>query len=130
MLVANSLITAAIGFSVSSHASSRILSRGFPIAGIALCGLWLLLIKRSFDNYLYWISSARELEEQYLHPTVKTVSRGAEFADGQPTVLILVNRTQTVRMSWLGRMVKAKAISYSVIVAFFVLYALFIVDGW
>ncbi len=130
MLVANSLITASIGFSMGSHASSRIISLGLPVAGIALCGLWFLLTRRSFDNYLYWISSARELEERYLYPTVKTVSRGADFADGLPIDLALGGKIQVLRMSRLGRTIRAAWIAYSAIIVFVGLYILFIVDSW
>jgi hypothetical protein len=130
MLVANSLITASIGFSMGSHASSHMFSLGLPIAGIALCGLWFLLTKRSFDNYLYWISSARELEERYLHPTVITVSRGADFADGLPANLALGGKRQVLRMSRLGRTIRAAWIAYSAIIVFVGLYILFILDSW
>jgi hypothetical protein len=103
---------------------------GLPVAGIALCGLWFLLTRRSFDNYLYWISSARELEGRYLHPTVKTVSRGADFADGLPTDVALGDKIQVLRMSRLGRTIRAAWIAYSAIIVFVGLCTLFIIDSW
>jgi hypothetical protein len=79
MLVANSLVLAAEGLGSSPRWFAVVL----PISGVALCTLWYLLILRGFQVHDYRVLSARELEEQYLHPTVQTVSRGAAFHAGR-----------------------------------------------
>src|SRR4051812_43356360 len=62
MLVANSVILAVTGITVSSEDESAVLHWGLPAIGITLCAAWILLTRRGFDNYLYWIFTARELE--------------------------------------------------------------------
>jgi hypothetical protein len=129
MLVANSIVLAVVGLSAGKADSSTVLSHGMPIAGLVLCLFWFALIKRGFDRYSYWILSARELEERYLAPAVRVVSRGGSYADGAPVELMLSGRYQTVQPSRVGRILSAARISYLVILTFVALYiGLFVVS--
>jgi len=130
MLVANSIVLAIIGILVGSNPStSPMLLVGMPIVGLVLCLQWFLLTERGFSTYVYWILSARELEEQYLAPPIKTVSRGGSFADGEKIGTTINGKIKSYRMGWLSRQLKAKWISYLVIAVFAVMYTLFLVSA-
>lgn len=124
MLVAHTVIASVIGMTVESGAAG-VAQVGLVIAGLVLCGVWVLLHQRGFDYYVYWILSMRELEEMHLAPT-RTLSRGAAFAAGEPVELTIGGRTIRHRMSGLGRMRVAWA-SYAVIGVFVLLYVALLV---
>jgi hypothetical protein len=86
MIYANTIVLATIGIVITSSRAGDLglLRIALGILGLVLCLSWILLTKRSFEYYNYWIFSSRELEENYLSDSVRTVSRGAVFADGQP----------------------------------------------
>ena len=127
MLVANSIVLAVTGFAVGSDKLSNVFKAGLPVVGIVLCVLWLHLTKRGFDNYVYWILSARELEEKYLPAGLTTISRGGLFADGKSVDLTIGGRDLKVRMSRVSRIFKAAWSSYLVIASFLVLYLLLLI---
>jgi hypothetical protein len=66
--------------------------------------------------------SARELEEQYLSNTIKTVARGASFADGQEVLLNINEASNTQRMSRWSRIATAQRTSYMVVIVFIIVY--------
>jgi hypothetical protein len=124
MLLANSIILAGIGFTADSLSRTRtFLSFALPCFGIVLCLLWWALLARGYDYYAYWIHCAREIEERYLAPSVRTVSRGANFADGRP-VRLMISGGKNHRLSWLSRTLRVRYASYLVILVFAVLYVL------
>ena len=122
MLVANSIVLAVIGLAISSQHELPVFTIGMPIAGLIFCAMWFLVTKRGFDNYIYWILSARELEEQHLTDVVKTVSRGGDFADGKEIQLTINGKTKKHQMSWFGRLLRVEWASYLVIAVFAVIY--------
>ena len=124
MLVANSVILALIGLLYGVADIPPLFKKSLPIAGLVLCGVWLIITKRAFDYYTYWILSARELEEEHLSPVAKTISRGGAFAAGEKVSLRVGGKTVTYRMSWLGRSVRIAWCTYLVVVGFGSLYAL------
>jgi len=124
MLVANSVILAFIGLIYGSTGPSPIFKKGLAITGLLLCMVWLILTKRAFDYYKYWILSARELEEKHLSSVVKTVSRGGAFAEGEPVNFFIGGKMITYRMSWVGRSVRIAWCSYLVVTGFVALYIL------
>jgi len=127
MLVANSIILAVIGLAISSQDKLLIFLMGMSIAGLIFCVLWFLIIKRGFDNYIYWILSVRELEEQHLTDIIKTVSRGGNFADGKKIQLTINGKNKDYQMSWLGRLIRVEWASYLVITVFAVMYFLILI---
>jgi len=124
MLVANSIILAIIGLIITSQRELPVFSIGMPIAGLILCLLWFLATKRGFDSYIYWILSARELEEQHLSDPVKTVCRGGDLADGRKIQLTINGKKKDYQMSWFGRLLRVEWVSYLVIALFAVMYIL------
>lgn len=124
LLVANSIVLAVIGLSFNSPNLSSLILVGMPISGVLLCITWFLLTKRGFDNYKYWIFSARELEEKYLNPPVKTVSRGGHFTEGKKVLIEIDNKNKNYQMSYISRKLKAEWSSYLVIGIFAVMYFL------
>jgi hypothetical protein len=93
-----------------------------------LCLFWVLLTIRGFEQHRYWILAARELEEQYLAPTVKTISVGGQLAAGK-SVEMNITGVKPLHLSRLSRRISAAWTSYLVIGVFFVLYALFLIFG-
>ena len=102
------------------------LPRVLSCLGLVLCLLWFTLTKRGFDDYVYWILTARELESS-LGKQAVLVSRGGEFADGDRVSVLLEGRSRIVRMSWLSRQLTASLASYLAIAVFAVIYVTFLV---
>jgi hypothetical protein len=123
LLVANSIVLAVTGFTANTERPPISLRVGLPVVGVVLCAFWLLLTKRGFDNYVYWVLSAREIEDKYL-PDVQTVSRGGRFADGSPVVMSLRTGSVGLRMSKTSRLFKASTSSYVIVACFIALYVL------
>ena len=128
MLVANSVVVAVIGFSMDKGIWSGI-PRGLSALGFVLCFLWYALTKRGFDNYLYWIFAARELES-HLGDQVATVSRGGAFADGDEVDFVLEGDRKHYRMSPFSRSLTAGSASYLVICVFAAMYGVFLLASW
>jgi hypothetical protein len=122
MLVANSAILAVIGLAETNSPPIHLFSIGLSFAGLFLCGIWLIIIKRGFDYQNYYVMSAREIEERFLANTIKTVSRGGTFADGQPINIIIDGKPKMLRMSWCSRIAKTEYICIIVICIFMVIY--------
>jgi hypothetical protein len=126
MLVANSVVLAVMGLVLTSARPAPLLEVILPMAGLVLCAFWLLLTRRGFDYFKYWVLSTRELEEAFLAPTVHTLSRGADFAAGQ-TVPINLQRGQIdLRMKRLPGAISAAQQSYAVIWVFNIIYIAFL----
>lgn len=126
MLVANSIILAIIGFTISAPNMPVLFSVATPLAGMALCVLWLLLTRRGFEYHRYWVLAARELEEQHLAPAIKTISRGGRLIDGRPVELSIDGKTRVYRLDSISSFLSASWNSYIVIGIFFVLYVIFL----
>lgn len=130
MLVANSIVIAAIALALTSRSSMSVFTKILPIAGVFLCIFWFLLMKRETKYADYYIKSACELEENYLAPVV-TVSRGALLAKGREVTLKCGCKDEPFQMDCWARLLRAKTIFYLVIVLFILLYAAIIFqDVW
>lgn len=127
LLVANSIVLGSIGLAMGASSRVVVFSVGMPIVGIILCVFWFLLTKRSFDNYIYWIFSAREIEERFLINSVKTISRGGDFTDGKEISLQIGSKPRKFQMSRLGRLLRVRWISYFIIGLFLVMYTLILI---
>ena len=122
MLVANSIVIAAIALALTSKSPLTVFTKILPIAGVILCIFWFLLMKRESKYADYYIKSARELEEKYLAPVV-TVSRGALLAKGREVTLKNGCKDEPFQLDWWARLLRAKTIFYLVIALFILLYA-------
>lgn len=110
MLLANSMVVAAVTVVLTSSPSDtvwtlllRVLSVALPLGGVALALFWLALISRENVYADYYVWSARELEEQHLHDTVKTVWRGRELAEGKTVQIVTDGSPRPLRMAGLAR---------------------------
>lgn len=124
MLVANSIVLAVVGFAQSSTVLSHAVKTALPVVGTLLCLFWLHLTKRGFDYCVYWIVSARELEEKYFSAEVRTVSRGGRFANGSRVVLDIDGTATGFQMSRVSRSMTTEWSAYLVIASFVALYLL------
>jgi hypothetical protein len=124
MLIANSVVLAAIGLTAGNQDTALVFRAGLPVAGILLCLLWWSLLARGFDYYAYWILSARELEELYLAPDARTVSRGAAFAAGRPVYFKRGDQEVPHQLSRASRLLRVRHNSHIVLLVFAVLYVL------
>jgi len=128
LLLANSIVIGSMILSMTvSKCFSIFISIGMSIAGIFLCILWFLLTKRTLEGYEYWIHSTREIEEKFLTPSVKTVSRGGDFADGKEVSLNIGYKSKPMRISWFGRLLHDKVTSYAIIFIFFLMHILILI---
>jgi hypothetical protein len=122
MLVANSIIIASIGLAITSQHQPTAFTLLLPIVGLFLCAIWFILVRREVGYSDYYIMSARELEEKYLSDSVKTVSRGGLFAEGNPVTIEIGGKRKELRMGRLARVLRAKTAANWVIVIMTVLY--------
>jgi hypothetical protein len=121
MLVVNSIIVAVIGFALAGQRMLPIITVSLPIAGLVVCAVWYVLMKRDFEYQAYLIYSAREIEERYLNP-IKTVSRGGAFVRGQAVELVISGASVKRRMSRIARMFRDRTAAHIVILVFAVVY--------
>lgn len=128
LLLANSIILGVVALVKSSDAPIFGLPLALPIAGLGLCVLWFLLSKRGFENYYYWISSARELEETHFSDIIVTVSRGAKYVDGNEVFLSLGGSNEKIQMSVLGKLLNVRKIWYVIISIFAFIHVMFLID--
>jgi hypothetical protein len=122
MLVANGFVLAIAGATAAAKSTPTALQKAVAVGGLVLCALWANLISRGFDQYVYWILSAREVEEQALAPAVQTLSRGAAFAAGRAVPLSIDSQLIHHRMSLMSRSVTARQNAYLIITVFGALY--------
>jgi hypothetical protein len=127
LLVANSVVV--LGITAGAGHLRVLESRLLPAGGFVLCVLWFGLTKRAFDNYVYWILTARELEERHLAPTVTTLSRGGALAGGQTVTRNVGGRPKPIQISKPGRALTAAWNSYLVIAVFAALYLAILIRG-
>jgi hypothetical protein len=82
MLVANSIVVAGIGLIHEIPNYHGFFHIFLPGIGIGLCLIWFVIFRRHFKLSLYFLFSARELEEQYLNDPLVTFHRGEAFSGG------------------------------------------------
>lgn len=122
LLVANSIVIASIGLTITSQRQSTAFTLLLPIVGLFLCAVWFILLRRDVAYSDYYIMSARELEEKYLSDSVKTISRGGLFGEGNPVTIEISGERKELRMSRLARIVRGKTAASWVIIIMTILY--------
>jgi hypothetical protein len=123
MVVANSIILGAIGLLFASKEAPPALKFTLPAVGIVLSIAWLAIVKRHFHYQDYYINSARELEEKDDLKPIKTVSRGADFAEHKEVSFQIKAKKPTLQTQGLGR-IPVRWSSVGVIVIFGVVYGI------
>jgi hypothetical protein len=136
MVAANSIVIGAATLAITSASDLQnlgclfsVLLIGLPIAGLVLCGVWCLLTEREIAYSHYYVRSAREIEERYLSPPLKTVSRGAEFAEGRKVTIELGGESERHRMGWMARRLRAKDAARLVIAVFALLHVVLLLSS-
>ena len=129
MVVTNSLVLAIIGLTITSQQKLWVFTLLLPLVGLALCGIWFVLIRREAEYGIYYVLSARELEEKYLSDQVRTVSRGGLFAEGSNVTIEIGGKPVQLRMSRLARLLRARNAASWVIVLLATLYVAAILQG-
>jgi hypothetical protein len=122
MLVVNSIIIASLGLiGIGSDKQSSIILF-LPIFGIFTCILWFIHVRRDAAYSDYFVMSARELEEKYLSNSVKTLSKGGKFAEGEIVTLEIAQRDKDMQMGFWARVLRARSAANWVIVILILLY--------
>lgn len=122
MVVVNSVLIAAMGLASTASRPMPLFSIVTPWLGILLCVLWYLLVRRDAEFTDYYMLSARELEEHYLAPQVKTLSRGGSLAEGKLVTLTLPGTLASLRLTASARVLRVKHSVYAVILLFAIFY--------
>jgi len=125
MIVANSIFIGVMGLNIIDSSPIPFLTLGLSLGGIIICVAWFLLMKRSHEYQKYYLYSARELEERYLFKSVKTVSDGRTFANGDEVKRFRDIESKPFKMSRWSPLSAEKA-SYIVIIVFFAIYFYFL----
>ncbi|MBI3241633.1 MAG: hypothetical protein HYZ49_05000 [Chloroflexi bacterium] len=117
ILVANSILLLALTTATRQLPENwdAILS----LAGIVLCIMWLLLMKRGFTYETYYVITARVLEQKLANGSVRTLSNGKLLAEGK---LVIVDN-EKLQMSLLAKL-NARFIVNVVIGVFIAAYIL------
>ncbi len=79
-------------------------------------------MSRGQDLQIYFVMSARELEEKYLCEPIKTVSRGGLFAAGEPVPMDIKGEPPTRRMRLASRVLLSEDVIKITILVFFIVY--------
>jgi hypothetical protein len=124
MLVANSIFMAVVGLNFTIQHPVPSLGVFLPVLGVILCGVWFIMTRRSFEYQIYYLRSARELEERHLAGTVTTISRGEEFAKGRKFTMQINNRLFDYPVSRSAHLLTGQCASYVVIVIFVIAYVI------
>jgi len=127
MLVANSLILAAIGFSYqNTNNLYQIVRLLLTYLGIILCVVWYISERRMIEKAIYYMYAAREIEEKYFGKVFNVLNRGSQFSKGKE-VEFLINQQRMLRKmsTWLRPKIQW---SFSVLIfIFFSIYLLVLV---
>jgi len=129
MLVVNSIIIASIGLVGTSQRQQPLLLFLLPIAGLLICAIWFILIRRESAYSDYWVMSARELEEKFLSDPVEIISRGGLFAEGKTVSVEIGGEPIELRMNTLARALRARAAADWMIAILAILYIAIVVQG-
>ena len=122
MLLANTILITASTLVLTTDADIKYLSPVLSVVGAFIVASWFLLVRRARRYADYFVLSARELEELYLHPHVDLLSRGGRFADGEPVHLILHQHEGIVSMDKWSRRGQVARTSTFVIGVFGITY--------
>ena len=129
LLVANSIVVAAIGLVYASQDSLPILAWALPLLGLMLSAVWFLITKRGTEQHIFYGLAARELEEKFLADEVYLHSHGASYAAGKPVSLKIGGTFKTLRMSVWGRTVRTSILTCIVIGIFAAIYLAVIIQN-
>jgi hypothetical protein len=129
MLVANSLILAAIGFSYQAPNLPELVKWCLHFFGIFLCALWYVTERRAIGSAEARLFSAHEIEEEYFHDVIKNLSRGRDFSKGKEISFVIEGSKVTRSMKRWAKFMKVQTAFIWVIVLFALIYLLALIFG-
>lgn len=109
MVLVHTIILTAIGLTSGTPQPARAVTLvGLSLVGLVLCVVWWLVNDLGFRYFLYYLFSARELEERYLSP-VRTLSKVIFLEHGKMETISLEgeNYLPTIKGVGRSRMVRA-----------------------
>ncbi len=118
MLVANSLILAAVGFSYQTTGFYQPIKLLLVALGIVLCIIWYLSEKRAIEKAVFWLYSAKEIEEKYFSDVFSTLTRSTLFRDAKPVTFLFEGKARNRKMKFRGRVLKTQT-AFSIIILLF-----------
>jgi hypothetical protein len=122
MLVANSIVVTGIGIIHSTQTLMSFFQIFLPLMGILLCLIWFMLVQRHLQLSIFFLFSAREIEECYLKDTLRTFHNGGKFSDGEPVTLTIDGKEKKCQMGFPEKIVKGRISLYGIIVIFTLFY--------
>jgi len=124
MLLANSLVLAAIGFSYQAPNFPHLLKLFLPCIGIFLCALWYGTERRAIGIAELRLFSAHEIEEKYFQDVIKNLSRGRNFSKGEKIPFVINGVEVTRGMKRGAKSMKIQTAFICVIALFILIYVL------
>jgi hypothetical protein len=128
MLVVNSLILAAIGFSYQTTNFYPPVKYLLPIAGIVICLAWYMSGKRTIEKAICWIYCAREIEGKFFNGVFQHLYNGHLFSKGQAVEFFLKDKIRNRRMKFWGRLMKNQLLLNSIIFIFALMYIVVVLE--
>lgn len=122
MLVANSVLAAAITYSASNAGLHIIGKYLLPAVGALLCVVWVLLTYRLNAFHIYYLLTAREIEEEYLAPAVVTLSRGGQLSGYMEVELLQGDDAVKLKLGKALGLVRLRRAGYYLATLFVLLY--------
>ncbi len=127
MLVANSLILAAIGFSYQAANFYTPFKYFLPIVGTVICVAWYMSGKRTAEKVSFLIYCAREIEGKFFHDVFKHLYNGHLFGKAKAIEFFLEGKQRSRRMKFWGRLVKSRVLLNLIILIFAIMYIVVLV---
>jgi hypothetical protein len=122
MLVANSLILAAIGFSYQTTSFYPPVKYFLPIVGLVICLVWYMSGKRAVEQAVFYIYCARELEGKFFNSVFQHLYKGHLFGKGEAVEFLLEGKQRYRRMKLWGRLVRRQVFFNFIILIFAIMY--------
>ena len=126
LLVANSVVIAAVGLLFASSQPLLLLRWALLGLGLLLCIMWAFITARAVELHVFWGLVAREFEER--SGVFDLRSRGGRFVAGESVTLEYGSALHVRKMPWCARLLPTRWAAYAVIVIFAVIYIAVIVQ--
>ena len=122
LVFSNSVILGALAVTVSSTNIPELVSPALSTVGIALCLIWVMIARRTFDHLRYWALAACEIEQKFLSPTIGIVSGHEKYRRGESIEFTLDGKVRSLRMSSTSARIRSRWTSYAIISSFAAVY--------
>ncbi len=128
LIVANSVIVAAIGFTFKANQPLILLAVTLPIMGLVLCFLWFLMTKSGFNVCYNYSLQCREFEENHLAESARPITKAIRYSCGETITYSIPNAPILTKIDKLTRVLDIRRVSYLIIVVFAIVYLISLVQ--